>query len=105
MKCGRFPNPRIGTIATPSARRSRPRRNASASTARRSLVPSTSTTPRSCMRASEHVAELLEPVYGVAVLGHCGEQLEAVLLVACDERQFNLGLVDGNVHALAVVLN
>src|SRR5437016_1142448 len=40
-------------MATPSARRSRPRRRASVSTARRSLVPSTSTTPRSCITASD----------------------------------------------------
>src|SRR5439155_20427405 len=42
-------------MATPSAWRSRPRRRASVSTARRSLVPSTSTTPRSCITASDQV--------------------------------------------------
>src|SRR3954447_4942292 len=38
----------------PSAERSRPRRRASVSTARPSLVPSTSTTPRGCIGASDH---------------------------------------------------
>src|SRR6266487_4797790 len=42
-------------MATPSAWRSRPRRRASVSTARRSLVPSTSTTPRSCITASDQL--------------------------------------------------
>src|SRR5947209_6417201 len=48
-------------MAMPSASRSRPRRRASASTARRSLVPSTSTTPRSCIppiRSGERRAQL-----------------------------------------------
>src|SRR6187551_3666962 len=42
-------------MATPSVWRSRPRRRASVSTARRSLVPSTSTTPYSCIPASDQV--------------------------------------------------
>src|SRR2546430_2601453 len=42
-------------MAMPSALRSRPRRRASVSTAARSLVPSTSTTPRSCMTASDQL--------------------------------------------------
>src|SRR4029079_11033090 len=42
-------------MATPSAWRSRPRRHASVSTARRSLAPSTSTTPHNCIDASDQV--------------------------------------------------
>ena len=41
----------------------------------------------------------------IAALGHRGEQLLAVLLVARDERQLDLRLADRQVHALAVVLD
>src|SRR5436190_22778471 len=53
-------------MATPSAARSRPRRRASVSTARRSLVPSTSTAPRSCMLASDQV----DPIGGAGCCGN-----------------------------------
>jgi hypothetical protein len=46
-----FPAPPIGTMATPSASRARPRRSANASSASWSLTPSTSTTDLVSLRA------------------------------------------------------
>src|SRR6266480_5535720 len=49
--------------------------------------------------------DLTQPIDHVAALAHRLEQRAAVLFIARDERQLDLGLADRNVHSLAVVLD
>src|SRR5258708_1620534 len=90
-------------MATPSAWRSRPRRRASVSTARRSLAPSTSTTPRNCIpaRSASVRVLVLPPRTGLGGLGF-RRSVEQEVVIGRDERvgrHHRVGVVDGPVLA------